>query len=133
MNGRTALAAAALLAVASPSRRDGRADPPAQRSETLIRVLLSARPPAARVSSPSGFNLLSAGGSADGGGARRSGAAWRIEREGRRVRAVRPDGVPTVWAEGSIRVQPVESALLSSTDRRIGASSRSPARTAGSP
>ncbi len=63
MNGRTALAAAALLAIASPSRRDGGADPPAQRSETLIRVLLSARATTARVSSPSGFNLLSAGGS----------------------------------------------------------------------
>jgi stage II sporulation protein D len=111
MTGRTALAAAALLAIASPSRRDNRPDPPAQRSETLIRVLLSARAPAARVTSPSGFNLLSAGGSLMARGA--SGAAWRIERDGHRVRAVRPDGVPTVWAEGSIRVQPVESALLS--------------------
>jgi stage II sporulation protein D len=55
--------------------------------------------------------LLSAGGSLMARGA--AGAAWRIERDGRRVRAVRPDGVPTVWAEGSIRVQPVESALLS--------------------
>jgi stage II sporulation protein D len=111
MNGRTALAAAALLAIASPSRRVGRADPPAQRSETIIRVLLSARATTARVSSPSGFNLLSGGGSlmARGG----AGATWRIEHEGRRVRAVRPDGVPTVWAEGSIRAQPVESALLS--------------------
>jgi len=110
MNGRTALAAAALLAIASPSRRDGRAEP-VQRSETLIRVLLSARAPAARVSSPSGFNLLTAGGSLMARGT--SGATWRIEREGLRVRAVRPDGVPTVWAEGSIRVQPVGSALLS--------------------
>ncbi len=111
MNGRTALAAAALLAIASPSRRDVRGDPPAQRSETLIRVLLSARATTARVSSPSGFNLLSAGGSlmARGG----AGAAWRIEHEGRRVRAVRPDGVPTVWVDGPIRAQPVESALLS--------------------
>ncbi len=111
MTGRTALAAAALLAIASPSRRGGRADPPPQRSETLIRVLLSARAPAARVSSPSGFNLLSAGGSLMARGA--SGATWRIEHDGRRVRAVRPDGVPTVWADGAIRVQPVESALLS--------------------
>ncbi len=110
MNGRTALTAAALLATASPSGRTNGADRPAQRSETLIRVLLSARAPAARLSSPSGFNLLSAGGSlmARGG----PGAAWRIEHEGRRVRAVRPDGVPTVWVDGSIRAQPVESALL---------------------
>ena len=41
------------------------------------------------------------------------GAAWRIEHDGRRVRAVRPDGVPTVWADGSIRAQPVGAALLS--------------------
>jgi stage II sporulation protein D len=63
------------------------------------------------VSSPSGFNLSSAGGSLMARGA--SGATWRIEHDGRRVRAVRPDGVPTVWAEGSIRAQPVGSALLS--------------------
>jgi stage II sporulation protein D len=111
MTGRTALVAAALLATGSPSRRDRTSNTPAQRTETLIRVLLSARAPAARVSSPSGFNLLSAGGSLMARGA--SGAAWRIEHDGRRVRAVRPDGVPTVWAEGSIRAQPVASALLS--------------------
>jgi stage II sporulation protein D len=111
MTGRTALVAAALLATASQSRRDLTTYPPTQRTETLIRVLLSARAPAARVSSPSGFNLLSAGGSLMARGA--SGAAWRIEHDGRRVRAVRPDGVATVWAEGSVRVQPVGSALLS--------------------
>jgi stage II sporulation protein D (peptidoglycan lytic transglycosylase) len=111
MNVRTTLAAAALVAIASPSRFRETPRPLVQKSETLIRVLLSARASGARVSSPSGFNLLSAGGSLMARGD--AGAAWRIEHEGRRVRAVRPDGVPTVWSEGSIRAQPVGSALLS--------------------
>ena len=111
MSGWTALAAAALLAIASPSRRVGKADPPAQRSETLIRVLLSARATTARVSSPSGFNVLSAGGSLMARG--RARAAWRIEHEGRRVRAVRPDGVPTVWVDGPMSRAAGGVALLS--------------------
>jgi stage II sporulation protein D len=111
MSARTVLAAAALLAIAAPSRPGAAPPSPVQKSETLIRVLLSPRATTARVSSPTGFNLVSAGGSLMARGD--AGAAWRIEHEGRRVRAVRPDGVPTVWTEGSIRAQPVGSALLS--------------------
>ena len=63
-----------------------------------------------------------------------SGAAWRIEHDGRRVRAVRPDGVPTVWADGlHSRAAGGVPRCCRSADRRIAASSRSPARTAGSP
>jgi len=103
MNIWTALAAATLCAIASPGHSGEAGPPPPQKSETLIRVLLSGggRAASARVSSPSGFNLLGSGGSLMARGS--AGAAWRIERDGRRVRAVRPDGVPTVWAEGSIR------------------------------
>ncbi|HEV8447399.1 MAG TPA: SpoIID/LytB domain-containing protein [Gemmatimonadaceae bacterium] len=108
----TALAAATLCAIASPGHSGEAGPPPPQKSETLIRVLLSGggRAASARVSSPSGFNLLGSGGSLMARG--NAGAAWRIERDGRRVRAVRPDGVPTVWAEGSIRAQPVGSGLM---------------------
>ena len=112
MNGRTALAAAAAVALSIATARGHDGRPPVhQRTETLIRVLLSARAPTARVSSPSGFSLLTSGGALMARGA--PGAGWRIEREGSRVRAVRPDGVPTVWAERSIRAQAVGSALLS--------------------
>jgi stage II sporulation protein D len=110
MSGRAALAAA-IVALFGGSARDATPPPTRQRSETLIRVLLSARTPTARISSPSGFNLFTSGGSLMARGT--PGAAWRIEHEGSRVRAVRPDGVPTVWADRSIRAQPMGAALLS--------------------
>ena len=34
-----------------------------------------------------------------------AGESWRVERDGRRIRAVRPDGVPTVWQSGAIVVR----------------------------
>ena len=36
-----------------------------------------------------------------------------MEHDGRRVRAVRPDGVPTVWIDGAIRARAVGDGLLS--------------------
>jgi stage II sporulation protein D len=38
--------------------------------------------------------------------------AWRVERGGGRVRAVRPDGVPTVWKD-ALRARPDGDGLLS--------------------
>ena len=40
-------------------------------------------------------------------------AVWRVEREGRRVRAIRPDGVPTVWNDGPLYAHAEGDALLS--------------------
>ncbi len=111
MKARHATVAAAVVALSL--RRAERPHPPGvrQQSETLIRVLLSGRAKSATLSSPSGFDLLNAGGTlmARGGPA----AGWRIEHDGARVRAVRPDGVPTVWADRSIHARPIGTALLS--------------------
>ena len=110
MNVRTALVAGAVAGLLG--RGHPEATPTAgQRSQTLIRVLLSARAPTVRLSSPSGFNLFTSGGSLMARAA--PGAAWRIEHDGSRVRAVRPDGVPTVWADRSLRAQAEGSGLLS--------------------
>jgi len=112
MNLRTALAASAVaLSFGNARRTAPRPVAPPQRSETLIRVLLSARAPTARLSSPAGFDLFTSGGSLMARGA--PGAGWRIEHDGSRVRAVRPDGVPTIWADRSIRARAAGSALLS--------------------
>ena len=110
MTGRAALAAAA-VAVSMGGARPAATPPTGQRSETLIRVLLSGRMQTASLSSPTGFNLFTADGTLMARAA--PAAKWRIEREGARVRAVRPDGVPTVWADHSIRAQTTGAALLS--------------------
>lgn len=110
MNVRPAIAAAVIALSFGRAGHD--APPPVpQRSETLIRVLLSSNTPTARLSSSSGFNLFADGGSLMARGA--PGAGWRIEHDGTRVRAVRPDGVPTVWSERAIRAQTIGTALLS--------------------
>ncbi|HMA23920.1 MAG: SpoIID/LytB domain-containing protein [Gemmatimonas sp.] len=38
---------------------------------------------------------------------------WRVEHQGRRVRAVRPDGVGTVWSDGPMIARATASGLLS--------------------
>ncbi|HEY4133210.1 MAG TPA: SpoIID/LytB domain-containing protein [Gemmatimonadaceae bacterium] len=75
-----------------------------------IRVLLSSSTPTARVSSPSGFMLVDRAGSLVGREPR--AGVWQIERAGRRVRAVRPDGVPTVWIDAPIIARPQDDGLL---------------------
>jgi stage II sporulation protein D len=111
MNVRTALAAASMIALASGADTHRAPAVRRQKTETLIRVLLSPRAATARLSSPTGFDLFNSGGSLMARGA--PGAGWRIEHEGSRVRAVRPDGVPTVWSERGIRAQTSGSGLLS--------------------
>jgi len=91
---------------ASPPGPDAAAKPIAPRRlnaarETTIRVLVAVGFSAVRVGSTRAVVFLEGDGEhliARSG----TGAAWRIERDGRRVRAVRPDGVPTVWVEGPI-------------------------------
>jgi len=78
--------------------------------DATIRVLLSTsrNPPA--VSSSGGLILTDVGGSLISRGERN--AVWRFEHEGRKVRAVRPDGVGTVWTNSPMLVRAVSGALL---------------------
>jgi stage II sporulation protein D len=79
--------------------------------EATIRVLLSSSAKTARLSSPSGI-MLSKG---DGSLVARAFAndVWRVEHDGRRVRAIRPDGVATVWIDGPVFARAMGTALLS--------------------
>lgn len=106
MIARTALGVV-LAVVAFPGTPDGLRAPP-QRSDTLIRVLISGRTASARISSPARFDLVDASGTI----VAPATGAWRIERDGARVRAVRADGVPTVWVR-ELRARATGSALLS--------------------
>ena len=79
--------------------------------DATIRVLLSATGTAPRIASPGGLLLTDRDGALLARGTRE--AVWRVEREGRRVRAVRPDGVGTVWVEMPLMARPMNGALLS--------------------
>src|SRR5579884_4162798 len=79
--------------------------------DTTIRVLLSAAPTEPRISSPEGLLLTDREGSLVARGTERE-ATWRIEHDGRRVRAVRPDGVPTVWIDPPLVARPLGEGLL---------------------
>jgi len=79
--------------------------------DATIRVLLSAGTAAPRIASPGGLLLTDRDGALLARGTRE--AVWRVERDGRRVRAVRPDGVGTVWVETPLIARPMNGALLS--------------------
>jgi len=79
-------------------------------ADQIIRVLLNGAASGARVSSPEGFVLVDRDNALAARGDR--GQAWRIEESAGRVRAVRPDGVPTVWKD-ALRARPVGDGLLS--------------------
>jgi stage II sporulation protein D len=116
MNARQ-LVALALAAVSTTSAASSRSREAAgstgegQASERLIRVLISADTRVRGVAAPQGFVLTDGGGALVARG--KGGEGWRIEQDGRRVRAVRPDGVPTVWLNGPIRAHAVNDGLLS--------------------
>lgn len=77
--------------------------------DTTIRVLLGTYP-VLRVTGASGVMLTDRAGGFMG---RTSDAtAWRIEREGRRLRGVRGDGAPTAWADGPLYAKPTGSDLV---------------------
>jgi len=106
------LAVAACTAPAKPMPervRSGRLVQDA--GDRTIRVLLSSKTPAVRIASPSGLMFTHD----DGSLVARAFAnqVWRIEHEGRRVRAVRPDGVGTVWSDGPVLARATASGLLS--------------------
>ena len=79
--------------------------------DATIRVLLSTGAAAPRIASPGGLLLTDRDGALLARGTRE--AVWRVERDGRRVRAVRPDGVGTVWVETPLLARPMNGALLS--------------------
>ncbi len=76
--------------------------------EQLIRVELANDAATVRVSSSGDFRFVDAGGGLIARGD--AGSSWRIERDGARVRAVRPDGVPTVWVAAPIIARPDDDA-----------------------
>src|SRR4029079_8234048 len=63
--------------------------------DQTIRVLLSGTAATPRVSSPDGFVLVDRDNALAARAERNQ--AWKVEQSAGRVRAVRPDGVPTVW------------------------------------
>src|SRR5262245_17043908 len=69
-----------------------------------IRVLLTAGSSPGRIGSPGPLTFLERDGSRLVARSRPS-EQWRVERDGRTVRVVRPDGVPTVWTTGPILVR----------------------------
>jgi stage II sporulation protein D len=79
--------------------------------DTTIRVLLSVVRTTATVASPTGFLITDRRGTTVAHAL--PSAAWRVEADGRRVRAIRSDGVPTVWLDAELRIRPMESGLLS--------------------
>jgi stage II sporulation protein D len=79
--------------------------------DATIRVLLSSAQTVAHVSSPAGMQIAGR----DGATLARAtgGEVWRVEKSGRRVRALRPDGSATPWIEGGIVAKPLGAGLLS--------------------
>jgi stage II sporulation protein D len=78
--------------------------------DTTIRVLLSSNRTSARVASSGGVMLTARDGALVARADRN--AVWRVERDGRRVRAIRPDGVPTVWMDAPLIARSMGSALI---------------------
>lgn len=106
------LAVGAVCVTAAHPRREAAGSPvEAAAGERVIRVLISSNARVRGIAAPDGFVLTDDRGSPLARG--RAGEAWRVERDGRRVRAVRPDGVPTVWVDGAIRARAAGDGLLS--------------------
>jgi stage II sporulation protein D len=78
--------------------------------DATIRVLLSTSRNPPNVKSSGGLILTDVGGALISRG--EQNAVWRFEHEGRRVRAVRPDGVGTVWTNPPMLVRASNGALL---------------------
>jgi len=105
-----AVCACAGRATSTPERvRPGKVAQDA--GDRTIRVLLSANTATARIASPGGLMLTER----DGSLVARvlANQVWRIEHQGRRVRAIRPDGIGTVWSDGPIIARASANALLS--------------------
>jgi stage II sporulation protein D len=78
--------------------------------DATVRVLLSSGTPVVRIGSRGGVMLTNADGSLIARIPREE--TWRVEHEGRRIRAVRADGVVTVWAQSPMLARAMGAALL---------------------
>ena len=115
----TARRIAAARDVRQPSRPNaararrgrGRADDVRDAGDATIRVLIASGPTAPRIASPGRFDVHDARRSLVARAGRNE--VWRIERSGGRVRAIRPDGVPTIWSDAPMMARPQGGALLS--------------------
>jgi stage II sporulation protein D len=87
-----------------------RSRPVQDAGDATIRVLLSTSRNPPSVGSSGGLILTDVGGNLISRGERN--AVWRFEHEGRRVRAIRPDGVGTVWTNPPMLVRAMNGALL---------------------
>lgn len=79
--------------------------------DTTIRVLLTSSSSVVRVASPGGMLLSGRDGSTLARAT--AGETWRVEKSGRRVRALRPEGGGTPWTDGPLLARPLDAALLS--------------------
>jgi stage II sporulation protein D (peptidoglycan lytic transglycosylase) len=79
--------------------------------DATIRVLIGSGPAAPRIASPAGLLFTTRDGSLVARAGRNE--VWRIERSGRRVRVIRPDGVPTTWGDAPLMALAQGGALLS--------------------
>jgi stage II sporulation protein D len=79
--------------------------------DSTIRVLLSSSTNMVRIASPSGMLLAGRDGSTIARVA--PSETWRVERSGRRLRAIRPDGGGTPWTDGPMIARSLNAGLLS--------------------
>lgn len=100
--------AAGSSAVPAPGTRPpGRPTSSKAWRERIVRVALATAVPTADVSADGDWRLFGDGGRTTLARAR-AGATWTIERQGRRLRAVRDDGTATAWAGGPLVVSAVD-------------------------
>lgn len=74
-----------------------------------IRVALSTNASGVQVGGDGAWRITANGDLVARGSA---GESWRVEQDGRRIRAVRPDGVPTVWQSGPIVVRADDEGIV---------------------
>lgn len=87
-------------------------DPAARQvGDAPIRVLISQAGATVRIASPDGFMLTSLAGSFIARAAQRE--VWRIEHDGRRVRAIGPDGLATDWTGPALVARSIGNSVLS--------------------
>jgi stage II sporulation protein D len=82
----------------------------------VIRVLLAASVPTAAVSADADWRIEDPDGALVANAA--GGRAWRVELDAGRLRAVRPDGVPTVWRPGALVVRTDDGGPVTYNGRR---------------
>ena len=80
--------------------------------DTTIRILLSTKQTSVQIGAPGNIQFVDRVGSLLTGSASAAGT-WRIENEGRRIRAARSNGGASRWTDGAITAQSGDAGLLS--------------------